>query len=113
MPGRKRKIDRWVSVAQALNVQREADVPEKYLVSKDNPEKTAIQKDLFSRLSVEAQHVVHLILDSPLEIFEIIGAPKGRSYQRKIVRFLRSEEGFTTVKARRVVKELQTFVKEF
>ncbi len=108
----KKKLDRWICAAQAMNVQQ--NIPENYLVANDNPEKVVIQKDLFFSLSIEARYVIRLLLNCPLEIFETIGMPKERSsYQVSVFRFLRKEQGYPIVEARKIIKELRIFVKEF
>lgn len=107
-----------LAVANALNYfpiavtdESEENTSEIVLASKanPNPEKMAIKKDNFAKLSVEAQQIIMLIVWGPIDFFENI---ETKHFRKVTLRKVRSYFGKQYGKKRTsfAIKEIQEWV---
>lgn len=105
----KKGLDEALDALSAWNYSSSIEVME----LADDPETVAIKKESFENLSKEAKYVVKLVLNCPLEMFEMIGPPKTSArFRRKLASFLRREQGLGGAEIKRVLRELRKFVEE-
>jgi len=88
--------------------------------STSNPETILIEKErcqqisrAYSLLSEEAKQLIEIILNCPSEILDLIGSPKTKKIHKGRIYHMLCKQWGEKTPARKLIKEMHDFVKEF